>query len=320
VTTKGFTLALALALAAPACGGGEADDDDDDTADASVIDVSDLVYEACDDAIRVGGFTVELAEAYTGVQGKVTDGVVPSSVLETIASDGACRIAAAPFFSCEPACTTDETCGADGACVPYPRSISAGTVSVAGLAIPVEMEPLPPTSYYTNPGSLPHPGYEPGAGIALTATGGDLAPFTLRGWGVSALTLDATTIEVAAGTAVPLTWTPPPTPGPARIQISLNINGHGLVGSRIECTVDDTGSFTIPEPLITALVEDGLSGFPTLSLTRTTADPLDLPTGCLDFRIQTTQILEVTVPGLTSCTTDRDCPRPQTCQPDLTCS
>jgi hypothetical protein len=318
--TAGFARAAValVALAAAGCGGGD-DDDDDDGADAGAIDVSDLVYAACEDATRIGGFAVELADAYTGVQGKVADGVVPSSVLETVATDGDCRLVAAPIFACDPACATDETCGEGGLCVPSPRSISVGTVAIAGLEIAVEMEPLPPTSYYTNPTSLPHPGYQPGAGIALDAAGGDLAPFRLRGWGVSALAIEETTVEVQAGAAVALSWGAPPADGPARVMLSLNVNGHGLVGSRIECTVDDTGAFTMPEPLITALVEDGLSGFPTLAITRSSADRVELAPGCVDFRVQTTRVLDVTVPGLVSCDGDEDCPDGQTCQLDLSC-
>ena len=313
-----FALAALAALAASACGGDD-DDDDDDSADAGTVDVSDLVYAACDDAVRLGGFAVELEESYTGVQGKVADGVVAASVLETVASDGDCRMIAAPLLSCDPACANDETCGAEGACLPYPRSIDVGTVTVAGLKVAVAMEPLAPTSYYTNPIPLPHPGYDPGDGIELTATGGDVEPFTLRGWGVSALVIDETTVEVEAGAALALSWTPPPADGPAQVVLALNVNGHGLVGKRIACVVDDSGAFTIPEPLITALVDDGLSGFPTLAVTRSSADRVELASGCVDFRVETTRVLEVTVPGLISCDSPDDCPDGQTCQADLSC-
>jgi hypothetical protein len=310
--------ATAAVLAVAACGGGGDDDDDDSAADAATIDVSDLVYAACADDARVGGFAVELTDEYTGVQGKVADGVVPSTIFEPVAFDDACMMLTAPQLACDPACTSDETCSADG-CIPYPRAISVGTVTVAGLAAPVEMEPLPPTMYYTNPGTLPHPGYAPGDGIALTATGGDVDPFTLRGWGVSALEIADAAVVVEAGAALELAWTAPPADGPTQVLLSLNVNGHGLVGSRVQCVVDDTGAYTIPEPLITALVDDGLSGFPTLEVTRSSADRVVLDIGCVDLRVQTTRVLDVTVPGLTSCNEDEDCPDGQTCRGDLTC-
>jgi hypothetical protein len=114
-------------------------------------------------------------------------------------------------------------------------------------------------------------------------------------------------------------WVAPPEPGPARVELVLNINGHGVVGQFLACTVDDTGAFTIPEPLITQLFAAGMSGFPTLELRRSTADAAGILQGCVDFRVEASRTVDVTIPGLTSCTDDGDCTPPETCQPDLTC-
>ncbi len=304
-------LRLALALALAGCGGGSAD-----TPDA---DISGLVYAPCAPEQRVGGFEVVLAADYTGVQGQVLDGVVAATVLETVSSDGACRLAGAPQLFCDPACEAGQTCSTGEQCVPYPTAHDVGTVTVAGLAASVEMVPRAPGFFYTNPGTLPHPGFTPGAAILLAAGGGDYAPFQLRGWGVSALASSQTQVTVESGAAVALAWTPPAEAGPARVAISLNVNAHGLVGTRIECEVDDTGSFTIPEPLISTLIADGVSGFPTLTLTRSSADSTPIEPGCVDLRVRSALDLEVIIPGLTSCNGDEDCTPPQTCQADLTC-
>jgi len=302
------------ALLIAACGDDSAGHGFDAGADAGV-----LQYRACEEHSRVGSFDVDLAAKYTGVQGQVFDGVVPSNVLSTLASEGGCRHARAPVLFCDPACVSGETCDADGQCIPYPVAQDVGTVEITGLLAPVEMEALPPGNFYTNSGSLPHPGFEAGADIALHAEGGVYEPFDLRGFGVDALAVEAKEVVVEAGVAVTLLWTPPTHPGPMRLRIALIVNGHGSIGSRIECEAEDTGVFVIPEALVTQLVNDGLSGFPTLSLSRTTSDTASIASGCVEFRVQSALVLPVSIPGLVSCSDNEDCAPPQTCQSDLTC-
>ena len=145
------------------------------------------------------------------------------------------------------------------------------------------------------------------------------AAFDLLGFGVDALVVPSPTITVERAKPLALTWTPPAATGPAKATISLNINGHGLVGSHVECVVDDTGSYTLPAELITQLVDAGTSGFPTVTLTRQSLDSKTLAPGCVDFRVRSSQKIDVTIPGLQSCQEDTDCTAPQTCQGDLTC-
>lgn len=301
-----------LLLLVSACGG------DDQPAGP---DAGPLVWSACAPGTRVGGFEIELAEAFTGVNGQVFDAVTPAELLDTIATDGDCRMARAPVFFCDPACTpSSETCNAAGECVPRAVAASVGTVTVTGMAVDVTMEPLSVGSFYTNPGSLPHPGFAPGADILLSAAGGTWEPFTLRGWGVSPLVVGFSEVVVQAGSQVDLTWTALATPGPTRLRILLIVNGHGVTGTRIECETDDDGAFTIPEPLITMLVNDGLSGFPTIALTRMTSDSVTITPGCVELRVQAALTdIPVSIPGLISCVEDNECPMGQTCQSDLTC-
>jgi hypothetical protein len=300
----------ALLCALVACGGAD---------DPPVIDVSELTYRTCAADAHVGGFAIVLADQFTAVQGKVMDGVVPGNLLAVIESGGECRRLAAPILACEPACGPSETCDVDGACIAHPLAISVGTVEVLGLAAALTMEPTAPTNTYSNPGSLPHPGFAAGAGIALDAGGGSLAPFRLLGWGVSPLAGAPAEIEVQPDAALALAWTAPVEAGPARVRLTLNVNGHGLVGQRLECEVDDDGAFTIPAALIGALIDDGVSGFPTLELSRASSDRVDLAPGCVDLRVESSRVIDVTIPGLISCNGDDDCPDGQTCRGDLTC-
>ncbi len=305
-------LAIAAVLVAAGCGG----DDGGATPDA---DISDLVWAPCAPATRVGGFEILLTDLYTAVQGKVYDGVVPGNVLETVTTDGDCRLVEAPTLVCDPACDGTQTCDTGGTCIPYPVAVSVGDATVTGLKVPVTMSPTGPTNFYTNPGELPNPGFDPGAAIALDTDGGAYQPLHLEGWGVTQLAVAATEVTVESGAAVEVTWTPPPEDGPSRVRINLNINGHGLIGTHVLCEAADTGSFTIPEPLVTALVADGVSGFPTLEVTRASADSATIAPGCVDLVVQSAVVLEVIIPGLTSCDNDDDCEAPETCQGDLTC-
>jgi hypothetical protein len=305
--------AIAVALACAGCGGDDGGDGGDDgTAPLAT-------YTACDPASDLGGFTVELFDDYTAVQGKVFDGVVPGDVPEVVTSDGDCRLVAAPIYTCTPGCAGTETCGPGGVCAAYPVAIGVGDVTVSGLAAAVALSPRAPTNYYSFTGDLPSPGFDAGADIVLAATGGDYPAFALRGWGIAPLTTALTEVTVESGADLDVTWDAPATAGPAKVTLSLNVNGHGLVGQHIDCVVADTGTFTIPAPLVTALVEDGLSGFPTLEISRSTADTATIEPGCVELRVQSARTLDVVVPGLTSCSGDEDCPDDQVCRGDLTC-
>ncbi len=291
-----------------ACGGGDDGGDDDG------IDVSGLTYAPCTASTGVGGFDVILGDGFTAVQGQVYNAVQPSRVVDVLGSSGTCSWVRAPMLVCNPGCSTSQTCGPGNTCIDAPAAQDVGTVVVAGLLADVSMAPRPPAYYYNFTGTLPHPGFTAGAGMKLTAPG-----LELLGWGIDPLVVPADTIGVQAGAAVPVSWTAPTMTGPAKIELTLNVNGHGLVGSHVDCVVDDTGSFSIPEPLVTSLLGDGLSGFPTLTVRRTTTDSVDTASGCVELDVESAITIDVIIPGLQSCSGDEDCTPPQTCQADLTC-
>jgi hypothetical protein len=276
-------------------------------------------YNPCSAATKVGGFTITLAEAFTGVNGQVLDGVVPQNVPKEVQTSGSCRLLSAPSLACSPPCSPGQTCGTSGSCITYPQSLSVGTVTVSGLKAQLSMSPQYGNNY-TNPSTLPHPGFDQGADIRLAASGGDTAAFTLSGQGIAPLVSAEKKVTVESGKSADLKWTAPSDKGLARVHIELNINNHGTTAAWIECEAEDTGSFSIPEALITALTGMGLSGGPTIILTRRTADSTTLSAGCVQLAVASELALEVEVPGLTSCTVDTDCPSGQTCQADLSCN
>lgn len=307
---RALLVAIVLSVVVAACGSNGDDGGDDDGG----IDVSSLTYAPCRQETHVGGFDIILGDGFTSVQGQVYNAITPSRVLDTLGTNGSCTWVKAPSLVCNPACSTSQTCGAGNVCVDAPVAQDVGTVTVAGMLADVSMAPRPPVYYYNFTGTLPHPGFTAGAGMRLDAPG-----FSLLGWGIDPLTIAGTTINVQSGAALPVAWSAPSMTGPAKVEISLNVNGHGLVGSHVECVVDDTGAFTIPEPMITSLLDDGQSGFPTLSVRRTTTDSVDTANGCVELDVESSVTLDVIIPGLESCNGDEDCTPPETCQTDLTC-
>ena len=99
---------------------------------------------ACDLAEDFGGFQVVSAESGSAVEGDVSDGVVPQSVLEEVQRSGDCYVLRRNNPYCEPACEAGETCDFDGQCLPYPTKQDLGTVTMTGLTQAVSMEPVFP--------------------------------------------------------------------------------------------------------------------------------------------------------------------------------
>jgi hypothetical protein len=125
---------------------------------------------------------------------------------------------------------------------------------------------------------------------------------------------------VEEGTPLRLSWTAPAEPEHTRVNVHFDISHHGGARGLIECDVADTGSLEIAAELVDGLVDLGVSGFPTLVLTRSAkahgstlqADPVVLTVSSSFDNL-------VVIPGLTSCTSDEHCEGGETCQPDFRC-
>jgi hypothetical protein len=288
------------------------------TEDNGRVDLGPLLYNPCSTATKVGGFEVTLAEKYTGVSGQVLDGVVPAQVPELAQEEGECSLWVAKSLFCDPACVPGETCGESGSCIPYPESHSVGTVIIDGLIDPLTME-AKWGNHYTNPGTMAHPGYEDAALISLQATGGDFEPFALRGVGVQALEVSETSPEVVVGAGLTVSWLAAQEEPGVSIHLELNINNHGSSSAWIACDVTDSGTYTISSALIEALFDKGVSGFPSLAMTRQSVDSTTIGPGCVQLVVASAQALSVNVEGVTSCTSDAGCPNGQACGADLQC-
>ena len=282
------------------------------------IDASELPYEPCAAEQRVGEFTIQLAERYTSVDGQVYDGVVPKDVPTLLAAEGECRLLSSPAPQCNPACLpSSEVCGADNSCRPRPVARDLGTVTVRGLLAPVQMRANDVTKGYSNPAAprLPHPGFEPGADLRLSSSGGEYAPIQLRGWGVTLLEGVNNPVQVRAGQPVVVTWQAPETAGPARVHLNLNINHHGSNSEWIECDARDEGRAEIPAGLVDELLARGQTGFPTLTATRRTVSSIVIEPGCVELLVSSEVTSDVSLDNFTSCSNAADCAPGQSCRP-----
>ena len=191
--------------------------------------------------------------------------------------------------------------------MPYPKAQNVGVVRLEGLgAEPIAMDPFPPSFAYQST-ALPYPPCEEGDAVRLRvdsfgAASVCIAPLVIPGSDV---------ISVKRDRPAELSWTPPARTDLARMQIRLDVSHHGGKKGEIDCDVADTGAFQIPASLVTALVDLGLAGFPTIILTRVaSASSPEAP----EVRLVVSASVERDVDtGITSCSDTKKCPAGQQC-------
>jgi hypothetical protein len=156
---------------------------------------------------------------------------------------------------CDPPC--NGICVETNVCEPWPVAVSAGTLTIDGLTVPVTIEPDDYGGYW-NATTLPENLFDEGATITATLSGAELAGFTLETVGTrplaAAITNDEITLE--NGSDFTLTWTPG---GGGRVLLTLNANnnGHGApYNAIIRCDApDEDGAITVPASIIGAFPE-----------------------------------------------------------------
>lgn len=279
----------------------------------------------------VGAFQVALnppkegSPGYTSVFGKVFDSPTPSPLIwEEAANNGACRLMTPRVPHCEEPCGGTAMCVEDNTCQPYPEVVTVGTVDVEGLrttdgATSFSMDPI--AGGYQPAGiTLEYPAFSEGDAITFSAAGEDSVPaFTLEGEGIAKLELLNQSIELADGQAVDLNWTPPGQADIADIYVKLDISHHGGTKGMIECDAGDSGSLELPADMLDQLKALGISGWPSIVVSRKATGSTNTSRVQVDLVVISTLEMFVDIPGLISCTRDADCPTGQTCQDDLKC-
>lgn len=169
---------------------------------------------------------------------------------------GACVLRTFTPSSCPTACT-DGLC-ISGVCESFPAVVSAGRLTMSGLAVTVSITPS--SNFYESP-PLPPELFGDTAMVSAQLAGGVMPAMSLSTRGVpplaTAIASGKITVPNPAGQAFPVRWTPTSDPD-ARIRLTLNSNnqGHGQPFlAIIECDAPDSaGQIDVPAAL--------LDGFP----------------------------------------------------------
>ncbi len=295
--------------------GGSQDDTDDDEPEGETLPEPIPFTSprgACTQSSRVGGFSVERQVDFGVVEGEVREGVVPTAISNVVADDGRCQLLERRNLACFPACVGVETCGETGACIPFPRGLSVGQVSISGLTKETVMQPLSPGNRYFSPGA-DNPPFPVATQIVLSAAGDEGLPgFQLFGMGSEPLP-EAPSWVLAAGSDLVVEWAAPTADVETTVLIELTIDQHGLTPLSLSCELEDTGSATIPASTVDRLIASGVTGFPNGRIMRRTADHVDLAIGCVDLLVGSRFAASVSVAGFTPCNDPGDCPTGLTC-------
>jgi hypothetical protein len=251
--------------------------------------------------------------ARTNVLGIIYDGPAPSGEvplkLESRMGDCELLVPWAPF--CTEPCTGGAKCTADDTCTAQPKMVDVGPVVLSGLGDELTMEAI--AGNYQSP-TLPAEACAEGAPVSL-----DSSSFSMESRCIARLELTTEApIRVVSEESVELAWTPPSSEADSRVKIHLDIAHHGGKKGEINCDVADTGSFSVPEELVTQLVSLGLAGYPDITLERYSV-AADASSSLIQLRIGSLVRREVDT-GVVSCDEDSQCESGQTCNTaDRTC-
>lgn len=298
----------------------EADDGEDPSEESEGTGTNmDDLKGPCPIDKRVSNFRVQVDPKAPSVSGRISDGVVPQSVLQPISGDPikGCSLYSQPNPHCDPICGPSEFCDFSETCVPYPRQHSAGTIEVLGLVEPVSMIPIGEEGsqqyFFTE---LPPMIVDVDAKLRLVAHGdeNDVTAFELHGYGVGPLPDDPSLLTLRKSRDLELTWEV--VGKKASIRIRIFVDQHGASPLHLICDVPDSGTFSVPKELIKQLIESGVTGFPSLAMTRQVMNHTFLPglgPGCVQFEVSSTNTQGLKVDGHAPCKTDADCPEGLIC-------
>jgi hypothetical protein len=300
--------------------------------DGQAMDLGDNAG-AADDATggdaALGGFVINLVgpvvengvektPAYTAVFGRIFDRAPPAPVAWKVVAQGdGCQLLTPMVPFCNAGCGGSAACVEGGTCVEYPSAVSLGRVHVKGLAGgEFDMEEV--AGNYQPSARIPYPPLPEGGKVEITAPGGALGPLRLESVGIAPLEF-AAKVQPVAGQPLVLAWKPPAQANVSRIEVTMDLSHHGGSKGKIECDVADTGGLAIPAAQITTLLGFGISGFPTVVVTRVASAGTATRLGRATLRVVASVEREVAIEGLHSCTANADCPAGMTCQVDLQC-
>lgn len=262
--------------------------------------------------------------AHATMIGNIWDGPTNELVVwEQVGKDGGCVLLRPRIPFCSTRCDTGLDCVEDDTCKAPPAGKDLGMFTIKGVMTAagdsevVLMSNKP--GLYQSATSLAYPPFEEGADVSLEATGGADGAFSVHAKAITPLVVPEADIPVEKDKPMTLTWTAKGAAGASTIHVHVDISHHGGTKGKIECDVPDSGSLTVGAPLMTQLVNLGVSGYPTVLISRRAAGSTKVGSGSVALDLDHGVERAIVVPGHTSCNDDTQCPTGQTCQTDLQC-
>jgi hypothetical protein len=260
-----------------------------------------------------------MSAAMTQIIGRVRDGETPEAATWKLDMEqGSCKLYVPNAVLCQPSCGSSAVCADTNTCKPYPNPVAVGTVTLTGIgASPISMDVIA-GNYQPKAGTmLPYPPCAEGDTVELAADGGGHGAFELAAKCIAPLEFPGP-ITYQRGAPLKVTWkAAAASSGP--IALKLDLSHHGGSKGELDCEIADNGSFDVPAALMDRLVDLGVAGFPTISLTRSSVGAGSGKASHVQLNISSPQERPVVIPGLTSCSENEDCPSGKTCQTDRTC-
>jgi hypothetical protein len=216
---------------------------------------------SCETDRQNARFVITSTSEYGGFGGSWTDRPMPAMLEEKVAAGGCAFWAPEPSF-CDPLCEGATVCAVGGTCEPYPTTIPAGDLHVAGSSPELDLaEPEPGFGYYTteNYPSL----FAAGDEMTVTGGGGEVDAFEITTRGVPGLTMPSTSFTATEHEDMQVVWdADESSPDGTRIVLHMDSDHHGT-RAYVECWSDDTGELTVPVSVLDPLILAGESGIGT---------------------------------------------------------
>lgn len=275
--------------------------------------------------ITVGTFAVEMAGETLNVQGKVKDGPDAANLVwDTDSTVEDCNLQLPRVPSCLTACSGSDVCVEDETCRTPPSSVSVGDVLVEGVRHGGSTEAVKLRSIvknYQTPADVTwdSPPFAPGDPIELTASGADVAAFEIAAAGVSPIVVTSEPPDLSSGSPIELRWEPESDAVETRVDVRIDISHHGGTRGLIECSTADDGELTIDGALVQGLMNQGISGFPNIRITRSNVGAAQTALGVVELKVNSIIQQDITIDGLASCNTDEECSGDTKCDFDRVC-
>ena len=264
-----------------------------------------------------GGFTLVIGDGVSRLSGILRGGKAPGEPLWILSRKaGGCSVNM-ERPTCQPACSGVKVCSEQLACVYGPWPMDVGTIYVNGVGGAELSMSASEGKYLLEGDALPYPPCNPGGKVELAADGGRFGPFTLSGECITPLVFSAP-INAERHKPLKLSWTEA-NAGSGRMRIQIALGGGTHAAIRIVCDVDDSGDIEIEAALLEQLVQLGVTGLPSVTMTRLSAGGTDGSEPRQVFlSIQHSVAREFEMKGVT-CREDIDCPPSQICYQGTYC-